>query len=141
MTDVQIALVKQTWSFFRKLDPVLVGDVFYGKLFVIAPELKGMFHTSMEVQSRKIVDMLSLIVGHLHDLDQLSEEITQLAQRHVHYGVKAHHYKTVCTALLWTLQHGLGRDWNEEVKDAWETCFTILSDSMIKASGYSPKSL
>lgn len=141
MTEVQIALVKQTWSFFRKLDPVLVGDVFYGKLFVLSPELKGMFHASMDLQSKKIVDMLSLIVGHLHALDQLSDDIAQLAQRHVDYGVKAHHYKIVGTALLWTLQHGLGRDWNEQVKDAWETCFTILSDSMIKASGYSTKSL
>ena len=141
MTEVQVALVKQTWSFFRKLDPVLVGDVFYGKLFVLAPELKNLFHTPHEEQSKKIVDMLSLIVGHLHQLDQLDEEISQLGKRHVGYGVKAHHYKTVGTALLWTLQHGLGRDWNEQVKDAWEACFTILSDSMIKASGYSTKSL
>lgn len=140
MTEVQIALVKQSWSFFRKLDPVLVGDVFYGKLFIMAPELKTMFHISMEEQSRKIVEMLSQIVSHLHHLDQLGEDITQLAQRHVQYGVKAHHYNTVSIALLWTLQHGLGRDWNEQVKEAWETCFNALSESMIKASGYSTKS-
>jgi hemoglobin-like flavoprotein len=138
MTGEQILLVKRTWIFFRGLDPVLVGDVFYSKLFLDAPELKPLFHTAKEEQSKKIVDMLSVIVGHLHILDELNEDISQLARRHVHYGVRAHHYKLVGTALLWMLQHGLGQDWNEKVKEAWAACFSILSESMIKASGYSP---
>jgi len=42
----------------------------------------------------------------------------------------------VGTALLWTLQQGLGKDWDEEVKGAWASCFNILSTTMINASGY-----
>jgi len=136
MTEEQISLVKRTWIYFRELDPVLVGDVFYGKLFLDAPELKPMFHASHEEQSKKVVDMLSVIVGHLQVLGQLDEEITQLAKRHVQYDVQAHHYQLVREALLWTLRQGLGRDWNEKVKDAWAACFTKLADTMIKASGY-----
>jgi hemoglobin-like flavoprotein len=137
MTDEQIRLVKRTWIYFRGLDPIYVGDVFYGKIFLDAPELKNLFHTSRAVQSAKVVDMLSVIVGHLHIINELDEEITQLAKRHVQYGVKAHHYKVVGNALLWTLQQGLGQDWNEEVKEAWAACFSVLSENMIKASGYS----
>jgi hypothetical protein len=40
MTEEQVALVKRTWRIFRDIDPVLVGDVFYSKLFVEHPSLK-----------------------------------------------------------------------------------------------------
>jgi hemoglobin-like flavoprotein len=141
MTKEQILLVKKTWSIFREIDPVLVGDVFYSKLFFDMPYLESLFHTSKEEQSKKLVEMLSVIVGRLENLEELTEEIKQLAIRHVQYGVKEHHYKAVGTALLWTLQQGLGRDWNEEVKEAWSTCFQTLSTTMINASGYKNRNM
>jgi len=136
MTKEQILLIKKTWSIFREIDPVLVGDVFYGKLFFDMPYLEKLFHTPKEEQSRKLIEMLSVIVGRLDNLEELTEEIKQLSIRHVQYGVKEHHYKAVGSALLWTLQQGLGRDWNEEIKEAWGSCFQVLSTTMINASGY-----
>ena len=136
MTKEQILLVKKTWNIFREIDPVLVGDVFYSKLFFDIPSLEKLFHTPKEEQSKKLIEMLSIIVGRLDNLEELTEEIKQLAIRHVQYGVKEQHYKAVGGALLWTLQQGLGKDWDEEVKDAWACCFDILSSTMINASGY-----
>lgn len=136
MTKDQILLIKKTWSIFREIDPVLIGDVFYSKLFFDMPPLENLFRTPKEIQSKKLVDMLSVIIGRLDNLEELTEEIKQLAIRHVQYGVKDQHYKAVGTALLWTLQQGLGRDWNEEVREAWTACFQIVSDTMINASGY-----
>jgi hemoglobin-like flavoprotein len=136
MTKEQILLVKKSWGIFREIDPVLVGDVFYSKLFFDMPFLEKLFHTPKEEQSRKLIEMLSVIVGRLDRLEELTEEIKQLAIRHVQYGVKEQHYKAVGTALLWTLRQGLGNDWNEKVNEAWSTCFQILSDTMINASGY-----
>ena len=100
------------------------------------PQLENLFHTPKEDQSKKLVNMLSIIIGRLDNLEALTEEIKHLAIRHVQYGVKEQHYKAVGTALLWTLQQGLGRDWNEDVRKAWSVCFQILSDTMINASGY-----
>jgi len=136
MTKDQILLIKKTWSIFREIDPVLIGDVFYSKLFFDMPQLENLFRTPKEDQSKKLVDMLSVIIGRLDNLEELTEEIKQLATRHVQYGVKEQHYKAVGAALLWTLQQGLGRDWNEKVRLAWTVCFQILSDTMINASGY-----
>jgi hemoglobin-like flavoprotein len=136
MTKEQISKVKKTWSIFREIDPVLIGDVFYSKLFFDMPQLEKLFHTQKDVQSKKLVDMLSVIIGRLDNLEELTEEIKQLAIRHVQYGVKEQHYKAVGAALLWTLQQGLGRDWNEEVRGAWAACFQALSDTMINASEY-----
>ena len=139
MTEKQILLVKKSWSFFREIDPVLIGDVFYSKLFLNNPQLKNLFHSSREDQARKLIDMLSVIVGRLDNLEELNDEIRKLAERHVHYGVKESHYNAVSVALLWTLQQGLGRDWNKEIKEAWVVCFDELSAVMISASCYKNK--
>jgi hemoglobin-like flavoprotein len=134
MTEAQIILVKKTWKAFRGIQPTTVGDLFYTKLFSDNPALRKMFPTNMEQQYQKLIDMLNAVVIRLDKLDELTEEITTMAQRHVQYGVRPAHYKLVGTALLWTLQKGLGNDWNEEVKNAWATCYKILADTMINSS-------
>jgi hemoglobin-like flavoprotein len=136
MTEEQIHLVKQTWKIFRDIDPAIVGDVFYSKLFVEAPEVKHLFKTPRKEQSKKLVDMISTVVGRLDRLTELTEEIRQLAKRHVGYGVKHSHYRSVGVALLWTLQQGLGADWNKDVENAWAGCYKTLSETMINAAGY-----
>lgn len=136
MTEQQVNLVKNSWKIFQDINPVLVGDVFYSKLFISVPRLQHMFSISREEQSKKLIEMLNVIVGRLDRLDELTEDIRQLAIRHVDYGVKPDHYDAVGTALLWTLEQGLGRDWNKDVKEAWTVCYTLLSKTMIDAAGY-----
>jgi hemoglobin-like flavoprotein len=136
MTEEQILVVKKTWKIFREINPVLIGDVFYSKLFVDLPEVKHLFKIPRAEQSKKLVDMISVVVGRLDRIDELTEEIRQLAIRHVNYGVKVSHYKAVGEALIWTLRQGMGRDWNKEVEAAWKACYKILSDTMINAAGY-----
>ena len=132
MTHEQIMLVKKSWRLFRQIDPLLVGGVFYDKLFADNPGLKRMFHTSIEEQSQKLIDMLSSIVLHLDSLEKMQDEIDALADRHVSYGVKQEHYETVGKALLWTLKQGLGADWNNETEEAWKKCYYTLVDAMMK---------
>ena len=139
MTDEQIVLIKKTWRLFRDINPVLVGDTFYSKLFADNPGLRKMFPKYMNEQYKKLIDMLSTIVARLDHLEDLSEDIAAMARRHVHYGVKAEHYKLVGNALLWTLQQGLSNEWTPEVKEAWTRCYNTLADTMIKAS--SPQNL
>jgi hemoglobin-like flavoprotein len=140
MTQEQITLVKKSWKIFREIDPVLIGDVFYSKLFIDVPYVKHLFKIPREKQSKKLVEMLSVIVGRLDRLDELTEDIRQLALRHVDYGVRAEDYKAVGAALIWTLEQGLGTDCTPEVKQAWVACYKMLSDIMINAAGYSKRS-
>ncbi len=141
MTADQIILIKRSWKIFRSIDPAFVGDAFYSKLFTDTPALRRMFPKNMDEQYRKLIDMLSTIVSKLDNLNSLTDDIAAMAQRHVQYGVRPAHYKLVGKALLWTLQQGLGSDWTEEVKEAWIKCYTLLSQTMIDASGYSPKEI
>lgn len=134
MTPDQIVIIKKTWRIFRSMDPAIVGDAFYSKLFADMPSLRKMFPSGMNNQYQKLLDMLNAIVGRLDQLEELSDEIVAMAQRHLEYGVRPPHYKLVGNALLWTLEKGLGSDWNDEVKNAWISCYTLLSDTMIKGA-------
>jgi hemoglobin-like flavoprotein len=80
--------------------------------------------------------MISYVINKLDKPDDIINEVAKLAQRHVAYGVKPFHYSVVGEALLWTLEKGLGEKWNGEVKEAWATCYKILSEAMINAAGY-----
>jgi hemoglobin-like flavoprotein len=136
MTEKQIQLVKVSWKIFQSISPELIGDVFYSKLFIAVPKVRALFRTPTATQSVKLIEMLNVIVGRLDRLSELTEDIKQLAIRHTGYGVKAEHYPAVGEALLWTLQQGLGKDWNDEVKKAWSDCYQLLSQTMIDAAGY-----
>jgi hemoglobin-like flavoprotein len=131
MTDTEICLVKKTWKIVAKLDPVLVGDVFYSKLFLESPEFRSMFTTNGAEQSKKLILMLTTVVCGLDRLDELKHEIYQLGIRHKNYGVQNWHYEKVGAALIWTLEHALGSDFSKETKAAWIQCYTELSAAMI----------
>jgi hemoglobin-like flavoprotein len=139
MTAEQIALIKKSWRAFRGLSPHTVGDLFYSKLFADNPSLRKMFPTDMGQQYQKLIDMLNAIVIRLDRLDEFSKEITEMADRHIEYGVKPAHYKLVGSALLWTLEKGLGDDWTDEVKTAWEDCYNYLAGAMIGSSNETVK--
>ena len=134
MTSKQIDLVKTTWAIVAKMDPVTVGGLFYGRLFEIAPQLKHMFRSPVPEQSKKLLAMINYVIIKLDKLEDILDEVTKLAQRHVKYGVKPDHYGLVGEALLWTLEKGLGGNWNSEVKEAWSNCYQVLSSAMINAS-------
>ena len=134
MTASQIALIKRTWHSFRGIDPALVGEVFYSRLFSKSPRLQSMFVSPMNKQYAKLIDMLSMMVARLERMDEINDDIKQLAARHAGYGVKPSHYLAVGEALLWTIEKGLGNDWNDEVKDAWAACYNGIAETMIAAT-------
>jgi hemoglobin-like flavoprotein len=133
MTEEQIALVKNSWKMFRKIDAGLIGDVFYSKFFFENPKLRQMFPSSMEHQYKKLIEMLSVIISKLDRLDNITDDIKAMALRHEGYGVKPQHYRLLGNALLWTMERGLGNDWNDKVKEAWFACYTKIAETMIAA--------
>lgn len=134
MTEEQVKLVKQSWRLFRSMDPALIGDLFYTKLFTDYPALKKMFPKQMKEQYIKLINMISVIVSRLDNMETITDEIAAMGLRHVEYGTRPAHYKMVGSALLWTLEKGLGSEWNEKMKDAWTNCYQLLADTMIRAS-------
>jgi nitric oxide dioxygenase len=85
----------------------------------------------MTEQRRKLMMMLAAVVNGLGNLESILPAASALAKRHVGYGAKAEHYPVVGSALLWTLEQGLGEGWTSELAEAWGTAYATLSGYMI----------
>ena len=132
MTPQQIELVQTS---FKKVVPIAgtAADLFYGRLFEIAPEVRSMFPDDMREQKVKLMTMLGTAVTSLHKLDTILPAVKALGQRHKGYGVTAAHFAPVGAALLWTLEQGLGPDFTPDVKAAWTETYTTLAGVMTSA--------
>jgi nitric oxide dioxygenase len=130
MTPDQVKLVQQSFS---KVVPIAdqAAILFYDRLFEIAPQVKALFPADMTEQRKKLIAMLAAVVNGLGDLPSILPAASALAKRHVAYGAKAAHYPVVGTALLWTLEKGLGEAWTPDVATAWSTAYGTLSGFMI----------
>lgn len=134
MTLEQIKIVRSSWRKLMGIDPAILGDVFYAKLFAEYPALRRLFPSDMSEQHKKLIDMLTSIVAGLENFDAMLPEIRLMAVRHTGYGVKNIHYDMVGKALLWTLEKGLQNDWDDKTKQAWTICYQTLSEVMMTAA-------
>jgi nitric oxide dioxygenase len=134
MTPQQVALVQAS---FAKVVPIseTAAVLFYDRLFEIAPSVKAMFPADMTEQRKKLMATLAVVVNGLSKLESILPAASALARRHVSYGAKPAHYPVVGTALLWTLEKGLGDAWTPEVAEAWAAAYSTLSGYMI-SEGY-----
>jgi nitric oxide dioxygenase len=131
MTPEQVGLVQQS---FAQVAPIAdkAAEIFYDRLFEVAPAVKPLFSGDMAEQRRKLMATLAVVVGGLSDLPSVLPAASALAKRHVAYGARPEHYPVVGDALLWTLARGLGPQWTPEVAAAWTAAYTTLSGFMIE---------
>ena len=133
MTPHQIKLVQTS---FAQVAPIAAtaADLFYGRLFEVAPEVRAMFPDDLSGQKKKLMAMLGTAVAGLSHLDTLLPAVRALGQRHAGYGVSAEQYVPVGAPLLWTLEKGLGDAFTAETREAWATTYRVLAGTMIEAA-------
>jgi len=130
MTPDQIKLVQDS---FAKVAPISekASELFYGRLFETAPQVRALFPDDMTEQRKKLMATLAIVVNGLTNLDAILPAASALAKRHVSYGAEPAHYPVVGSALLWTLEQGLGPSWTPDVAAAWTAAYGTLSGFMI----------
>lgn len=133
MTPEQIALVRES---FAKVVPIReqAAALFYDRLFAIDPSTRPLFRGDMKIQGAKLMAAIAAVVKALDRPETMLDDLGALARRHVRYGVRDEHYASVGTALLWTLEQGLGPDFTPPVREAWATAYGLLSSAMIAAT-------
>jgi hemoglobin-like flavoprotein len=134
MTPEQVVMVQESW---KQVLPISekAAELFYGRLFEIAPEVKPYFKGDMVEQGRKLMAMINTAVNALNELESVIPAVQAMAVRHVDYGVKPEDYDSVGAALIWTLDAGLGDAFTAELEEAWVKVYTTLADTM-KAAAY-----
>jgi hemoglobin-like flavoprotein len=130
MTLDQKQLVQKTWE---KVLPIseFAATRFYSRLFELDPSTRPLFaHSNMPEQRKKLMNVIDMAVNGLDKLDKLIPAVRNLGRRHVSYGVTHEQYSSVGSALIWTLEQGLGTDFTPEVREAWTTVYALLADTM-----------
>jgi hemoglobin-like flavoprotein len=134
MTPDEIALVQAT---FKQVVPIKeqAAALFYGRLFEIDPSTPPLFAgKDMALQGAKLMATLGMVVGGLARPETVVPAAQALAVKHVGYGVTEPQYASVGSALLWTLEQGLGPAYTPAVAAAWTSAYTLLSGVMIAAA-------
>jgi len=133
MTQHQIELVK---SSFAKILPIAqeVTDIFYSRLFEIAPYLRSLFIGDMKEQGKKMIETLTFAVDNLNRLEEIVPALQKMGNDHKSYGVANAHYDIVASALLWTLERGLGAEFTNDVRNAWVALYITVVDTLKKES-------
>jgi chemotaxis signal transduction protein/hemoglobin-like flavoprotein len=136
MTPEQIELIQSSW---KKIVPIAdtAADLFYDRLFEVAPDVRDLFAEDMAGQKKALLAMLGRVVASLNDLENVVPTVQELGERHVGYGAEPPHYEVVGEVLLWTLEKGLGdlgEEWSDDLKEAWAAAYGVLSSTMIEAA-------
>jgi len=129
LTSNDIALVRTSFTRVAAIQEA-AADLFYDRLFAIAPNLRELFPADLRDQKRKLMQMIATAVGGLNHLDRIVPAVKALGARHSGYGVTAAHYAIVGEALLWTLERGLGEAFTPEVGAAWTKVYGVLAATM-----------
>ncbi len=132
MTPEQIDIVQST---FKKVAPIAdtAADIFYDRLFEIAPDTRALFPEVMTDQKKKLMQMIGVAVNGLKDLDAIVPAVQDLGARHHGYKVTEAHYNSVGEALIYTLDKGLGDDFTPDAKTAWTETYGLLAGVMKEA--------
>lgn len=135
MNDSQVLAVQDSFVQFA-IRPVESTELFYGRLFEIAPEVKPLFADidDMAPQGQRLIAMLRFIVGNLTNPDELTPAATALAERHVGYGVLPEHYAHVGAALFYALGEVVGDEFTPEVEEAWTVAYAGVAATMISSA-------
>ena len=129
---------------------MLTIDIFFYRIFDLAPGAISMYGFGVDVDSNDIPESLfnspvflshaTRVVGMLQTalmlmledkLEDLAEALQGLGKRHVSYGVQAAHYIIVETALLRTLAIGLGDKWTPKLRAHWGAVIKFVAQAMM----------
>lgn len=130
LTPRQKYLVRESFESVREYsDSVVV--LFYGRLFELAPQVRGLFKIDIRSQARKLMDTLTSLVDALDRFEELRGHLADLGRRHAGYEVEPAHYKVLVTALTWAFAQALGLEFDRQTRAAWEQLLGAVSAVMI----------
>lgn len=140
MTPQQIHTIRKSFAELSRHDQV-AGLVFYRRLFELDPALRPLFKDDIEVQSKKLIDMLGILIAMLEQPLGLEMELRAMGARHLGYGVKDAHYAVVGQALLDMLSETLDGKFTPEIRTAWTALYRAVESLMKEGASQAESAL
>jgi len=128
-----VRIIRETWA---RVEPRAeeLGRYFYGTLFSLAPQTRGLFPVNMEVQRSRLLRALIHVIQMVDRPDELAPFLEQLGRDHRKFGVVAEHYDAVRAALLNAVEQFAGEAWDPDVEAAWCTAYDTGARAMCAAA-------
>lgn len=122
-------LIRKSFAVIEVHGPI-AALIFYQELFERDPALRHLFQSDIEVQAKKLTEMLGALISLLDHGPALETELKAMGARHAAYGVTEAHYTTVKAALMAMLEQILGDGFKGEVREAWIQLYAKVEKQM-----------
>lgn len=133
MTPRETELIRESFAHLHRRKAE-TAQLFYDRLFAIAPETRPLFKTDSSAQGAKLMETFSVALATLNDREGLDILLRRLGRNHRSYGVEDRHYAKACEALIWTIKTSLGSGYTPEIEGAWQALYDHMARVMIEAS-------
>jgi hemoglobin-like flavoprotein len=129
LDTTEIARIRRQFATIGN-DADAFASEFYARLFSISPLVRAMFRGDMGEQRAKLVRMLAMLVSKLDAPEQLAIPLAALGERHRGYGVMQADFDPVGRALIATLAHYLGDEFDSNARAAWLKVYAWVTVQM-----------
>lgn len=126
--DLQLELQESLHIMLQ--DELAFAQLFYDKVFRMAPQARSLFRSNMTDQGRLLTHMLGGIVYSLSRPEHLATGLKKLGQSHIKYGVQAAHYPIVKQAMMETIDETISDLKTDRTLEAWSTALDFVMDAM-----------
>lgn len=133
MRQEQVELIRASFEVVLRAGDQ-ASQVFYDRLFELAPETRSLFKDDMAQQGRLLIATLAMIVTGLSHQQDVFPALRELAARHVAYGARIDHYPMVGNALLWMIDRISSPEVDLPTRAAWGAAYDLVSEVMIEAA-------
>ena len=130
-----VARLRKTYEQVRASD-LRLAEIFYAKLFALAPYLRERFRSEPRAQAQKLIMALDTVVLNMESPAENAAMLCAMGKRHAEYSATPEHYDLVIGLLIDSmgevLEGAVARDRLEE----WRMAFRLISDQMIAGAGH-----
>jgi hemoglobin-like flavoprotein len=128
MTRDEITRVQASWRAVGSVKRV-AAELFYVKLFELDSTLKLLL-ADRQTREQKFLQIVDATVNGLEHSEVMMSAVRELGIRHPLFGDSDEHHGPVATALFWSLEKCLRRDFTDEVRAAWRNVYEVLSKTL-----------
>ena len=126
MSPEQKTLVLQSWKKIEPATPQAV-DLYFKTLFAVDPGLRMTFPGDLDREGKRLFSVISTAVRMLDQIDELAPVLRDFAEHYDGRGVRDRDFSTIGIALINTLRHQLGPDFDAPTQEAWIDAYSLIS--------------
>jgi len=130
----QIRLVQHSFTRLAP-DAEQIADLCCARLFQLDPALRALLPNDLREPKRAAVRWFARVVADLHEPTRWHGAVRELGRQPLLSTLEARHYDTFGSALIWTLERGLGEEFTFDVLGAWVSFYAQLRQTLSSKQG------